>query len=147
MGTSAEEMAAAADLMDRLSIWLRRQVPTKMSSSTVTTLYTLNSDGPLRISDLAVREAVSQPGMTTVVNRLEAAGHAERIADPADGRVALVRITDAGRAVLLERHATRTVALQEQLQRLDESDRAAIAAALPALERLINSTRKEVVRT
>jgi DNA-binding MarR family transcriptional regulator len=140
-------MAAAADLMDRLSIWLRRQVPTKMSSSTVTTLYTLNSDGPLRISDLAVREAVSQPGMTTVVNRLEAAGHAERIADPTDGRVALVRITDAGRAVLAERHAARTVALQEELQRLDESDRAAIAAALPALERLINSTHKEVVRT
>jgi DNA-binding MarR family transcriptional regulator len=147
MGTSAKEMAAAADLMDRLSIWLRRQVPTKMSSSTVTTLYTLNSDGPLRISDLAVREAVSQPGMTTVVNRLEAAGHAERIADPTDGRVALVRITDAGRAVLAERHAARTVALQEELQRLDESDRAAIAAALPALERLINSTHKEVVRT
>jgi DNA-binding MarR family transcriptional regulator len=146
MGTSAKEMAAAADLMDRLSIWLRRQVPTKMSSSTVTTLYTLNSDGPLRISDLAVREAVSQPGMTTVVNRLEAAGHAERIADPTDGRVALVRITDAGRAVLAERHAARTVALQEELQRLDESDRAAIAAALPALERLIKHS-KEVVRT
>jgi DNA-binding MarR family transcriptional regulator len=143
MGTSAEEMAAAADLMDRLSIWLRRQVPTKMSSSTVTTLYTLNSDGPLRISDLAVREAVSQPGMTTVVNRLEALGQAERIADPHDGRVALVRITDAGRAVLLDRHAARTAALQDELQRLDESDRAAIAAALPALERLINSTRRK----
>jgi DNA-binding MarR family transcriptional regulator len=136
-------MAAAADLMDRLSLWLRRQVPTAMSASTITTLYTLNSDGPLRISDLAVREAISQPGMSTVVNRLEAMGHAERVSDPTDGRVALVRITDAGRALLAERHEARTAALQDELQYLDESDRAAIAAALPALERLINTTRRK----
>ena len=68
--------------MDRLSLWLRRQVPTAMSSSTITTLYTLNADGPLRISDLAEREALTQPGMTTLVNRLEAVGQAERVRRP-----------------------------------------------------------------
>jgi DNA-binding MarR family transcriptional regulator len=137
-------MAAVADLMDRLSIWLRRQTPTAMSSSAITTLYTLNADGPLRISDLAVRESVSQPGMTTIVNRLEAAGQAERVADPTDGRAALVRITAAGRAVLAHRHAARVEVLQHELHGLNAADRSALAAALPALERLItNSTRKK----
>jgi DNA-binding MarR family transcriptional regulator len=135
------DLAAVADLMDRLSIWLRRQVPSSMSSSSITTLYTLNSDGPLRISDLAEREALTQPGMTTVINRLEALGHAERVPDPTDGRAALVRITAAGRAVLSERHAVRTEMLQNELHRLDSADQAALAAALPALERLINRDR------
>jgi DNA-binding MarR family transcriptional regulator len=137
-------MTLVADLMDRLSLWLRRQVPSSMSSSAITALYTLSSDGPLRISDLAVREALSQPGMTLVVNRLEAAGHAERVADPTDGRAALVRITDAGRGVLAERHTARTAALQDELDRLDDHDRAALAAALPALERLINRQARKV---
>jgi DNA-binding MarR family transcriptional regulator len=137
-------MAAVAAVMDRLAIWLRRQVPTAMSSSAITTLYTLNSDGPLRISDLAVRESVTQPGMTTIVNRLEAAGQAERVADPTDGRAALVRITAQGRAVLAERHAARVEALQTELERLDGGERAALAAALPALERLIDREREVV---
>jgi DNA-binding MarR family transcriptional regulator len=136
-------MSAVADVMDRLSMWLRRQVPSAVSSSTITTLYTLSSDGPIRISDLAEREALSQPGMTTLVNRLEATGYAERFADPTDGRAALVRITDSGRAVLAERHTARTAALQSELDRLDTADRAALAAALPAIERLIIRHTKE----
>jgi DNA-binding MarR family transcriptional regulator len=141
------DLGAVADVMDRLSIWLRRQVPSAMSSSSITTLYTLNSDGPLRISELAEHEALTQPGMTTVVNRLEALGHAERVPDPTDGRAALVRITTAGRAVLTERHAARTNTLQHELHRLDADDQAALAAALPALERLINRDSTKAVVT
>lgn len=144
MGKPAN-LAAVADVMDRLSIWLRRQVPSAMSSSSITTLYTLNSDGPLRISDLAEREALTQPGMTTVINRLESLGHAERVADPTDGRAALVRITAAGRAVLAERHANRTAMLQHELLRLEPADQAALAAALPALERLITKSATKAV--
>jgi DNA-binding MarR family transcriptional regulator len=138
-------LASVADVMDRLSLWLRRQVPSSMSSSSITTLYTLNADGPLRISELAEREALTQPGATTVVNRLEGLGHAERVPDPTDGRAALVRITAAGRAVLAERHATRTEMLQNELQRLGADDQVALASALPALERLINRDMKAEV--
>jgi DNA-binding MarR family transcriptional regulator len=147
MGRTTGGVVAVADLLDRLAVWLRRQVPNAMSSSAITTLYTLNSDGPLRISDLAGREALSQPGMTIVVNRLEALGQAERVADPSDGRATLVRITDAGRAVLTERHAARVEVLTRELDRLDDTDRAALTAALPALERLIDRhSEKEAVR-
>jgi DNA-binding MarR family transcriptional regulator len=137
-------MATVADVIDRLSMWLRREVPVAFSSSTITTLDSLHARGPMRVSDLAELEALSQPGMTTLVNRLEAAGQAERVADPTDGRAALVRITDAGRAILAQRHATRTERLQDELHHLDADDRAALAAAVPAIQRLIARTKETV---
>lgn len=140
MPTKITETAAVADVLERLLFWLRRQAPSEVSSSTVTTLDSLDAAGPLRISELAQREAISQPGMTTLVNRLEAAGYAERIADATDGRATLVRITTAGRDVLAARHATRVRALQSRLDRLEPADRAALTAALPALSRLITSS-------
>lgn len=128
-----------ADGLDRLIMWGRRQAPSKVSTTTVTTLDTLRTSGPLRISDLAEAEGMTQPGMTALVNRLESAGYAERIADPGDRRVALVRITDGGRAVLADRHQARTQNLLAELGRLDAADRAVLSAALPAIERLIAS--------
>jgi len=135
------DTADLADAIDRLTMWLRRQVPTAVSSSTITTLDALAVHGPLRISDLAEREAISQPGMTSLVNRLEAAGQAERIPDPTDGRAALVRITEAGRALLTQRHAARALVLERELRDLDDADRAALVAAVPAIRRLITPTR------
>jgi DNA-binding MarR family transcriptional regulator len=132
--------ADLADAIDRLTMWLRRQVPTAVSSSTITTLDALAVHGPLRISDLAGREAISQPGMTSLVNRLEAAGQAERVPDPTDGRAALVRITEAGRALLTQRHAARALVLERELRDLDDADRAALVAAVPAIRRLITRT-------
>lgn len=137
-------MAQVADMIDRLSMWLRRRAPAAVSSSAITTLDTLHAAGPLRVSDLAEREALSQPGMTTLVNRLEAAGQAERVADPTDGRAALVRITERGQAVLAERHRVRADLLRAELDRLGPADRSALAAALPALERLITPTLETV---
>jgi DNA-binding MarR family transcriptional regulator len=136
MGRS-RNTAELAEVIDRLTIWLRRQVPTAVSSSTITTLDSLAAEGPLRISDLAEREAISQPGMTSLVNRLEAAGQAERVPDPTDGRAALVRITDSGRELLRQRHASRAQVLEGVLDRLDDTDRTALAAAVPAIRRLI----------
>jgi len=131
-----DPVEAVATTLERLAMWVRRNAPSQLSTSTLTTLDTLASKGALRISQLAEHEAISQPGMTTLVNRLEAAGHAERIDDPTDGRAALVRITEAGRAVLAQRHLTRAAALQTELQHLDARDLSALRAALPAIERL-----------
>jgi DNA-binding MarR family transcriptional regulator len=51
-----------------------------------------------------------------------------------------VRVTDAGRAVLAERTATRTQVLRERLADLDADDQRLLLAALPAIERLIATT-------
>ncbi|HEX7104446.1 MAG TPA: MarR family transcriptional regulator [Acidothermaceae bacterium] len=134
--TRRDTQAVAAGI-DHLVMWARRQAPTQVSTSTITTLDTLHAEGPLRISQLAEREAVSQPGMTTLIDRLEAAGQAERVPDPSDRRATLVRITELGVKVLAARQADRTAALAAELERLDDADRAALIAALPAVRRLV----------
>lgn len=129
-------IAELAEAVERLTTWSRRQTPMVVSSTTITTLDTLQRSGPMRISDLARREGVSQPGMTSLVNRLEAAGRAERITDRTDGRATLVRITDPGRRVLAQRRAARTEVLQDRLRELSPQHRAALLAAAPAMAAL-----------
>jgi DNA-binding MarR family transcriptional regulator len=149
-----KRMQPVAESIEALVLWMRRLAPgavtvgsgatlsrNQVSSSTVTTLDSLATAGPLRISELAEREAISQPGMTTLVNRLERAGYAERVADPSDGRATLVRITKDGRALLAERRANRTAALLVEFDRLDDDDRAALIAALPAVQALITGKK------
>jgi DNA-binding MarR family transcriptional regulator len=131
----AEASALALEL-DRLVLWLRRQVPPTVSSSTVTALDRLAVEGPLRVTELAAREAMTQPGVTLLVKRMTAAGYAQRVPDPTDGRATLVAITDAGRALLAERNAARAAVLHARLAQLDEEDRRLLTAALPALARL-----------
>jgi DNA-binding MarR family transcriptional regulator len=125
-----------AEGLEGLAIWLRRLAPNTVSTSTMTTLGTLDVFGPLRVSELAAREALTQPGMTVLINRLEASGWAERYADPTDGRAALVRITAEGRRIVAERRAQRRDAVLAALEHLDPDARAALIAALPAIEAL-----------
>jgi len=130
------EVRALAASIERLTLWLRRQSPQTVSSSTITALDRLAAEGPLRVSDLAEREAMTQPGVTMLVHRMAESGYAERVPDPTDGRAALVRITDAGRAVLAERLAIRSEVLRNRLAQLSDDDQRALLDALPALERL-----------
>lgn len=51
----------------------------------------------MRIRDLLL---VHGSSVTYLVDRLEEAGRVERVADPGDGRVSLVRLTDEGRRVI-----------------------------------------------
>jgi DNA-binding MarR family transcriptional regulator len=132
--TDRDRLAAS---FERLFATLRRLNPSQeISLTAASTLRTLERDGPHRISDLAAREGVSQPAMTQLVGRLERDGQVERGADPADGRAVLVRVTAAGRALLRRRRERRADRLHELVEALSAEDRAAILAALPALDRL-----------
>jgi DNA-binding MarR family transcriptional regulator len=107
-----------------------------ISLTAASTLRTLERYGPQRLSELAAKEGVSQPAMTQLVSRLERTGLAQRCTDPADGRVVVVRIADPGRELLLARHEARAQKLHDLMSSLEPADRAAIIAALPALDRL-----------
>jgi DNA-binding MarR family transcriptional regulator len=129
--------ALIASGFERLYEGLRRLSPRDgLSLTTASTLRRLARSGPQRLCDLSGPEGVSQPAMTQLVTRLEREGLAERGGDPADGRVVVVSITEAGRATVERRRARHHEALAERLERLPAADRAAILAALPAMERL-----------
>jgi DNA-binding MarR family transcriptional regulator len=116
---------------------LRRALPVDdLSLTAASTLHRLDVDGPRRLTELAGAEGVTQPAMTQLVSRLERLGLARRRADPQDGRVVLVQITQRGREVMRRRREVRTQRVTELMASLDDDDRAAITAALPALHRL-----------
>ena len=133
--STADQLAIAHEL-ERVSLWARRGMPARMSSTSITTLDSLEYSGPMRITDLAELQGVTQPGMTTLVNRLAAEGYAERFPDPTDGRATLVRITPAGRQVLTERHAARSAAISAAISRLPAEHQQALSAAAEALHAL-----------
>lgn len=64
-----------------------------------------HADGGLRMSDIADRLILSRGGTTKVIDRLEALGYVERVADPQDRRATLVEITDTGQAAMAEARA------------------------------------------
>jgi DNA-binding MarR family transcriptional regulator len=107
-----------------------------MSRTASATLSTLAAEGPCRLTALAARERVTQPAMSQVVDRLASAGLVRRQADPSDGRVVLIGITDEGRAVRERRRAERAERLAVLLAQLAPEHQAGIAAALPALDAL-----------
>lgn len=119
-----------------LSVGRRIDIGSSLSRTAAYTLATLDALGPSRVTDLAEREAVSQPAMTGLVQRLQASGHVRRDADPADGRSVLVGLTDAGRALVAERRLAYADAVARLVDRLDADEQQALQQALPALRRL-----------
>jgi DNA-binding MarR family transcriptional regulator len=131
------DLVTLATHLERVVSLIRRLSPPGMSLTTASTMRALEQDGPSRLSDLAAREGVTQPAMTQLVTRLERDGYAERGGDPDDARVVRVRLTPRGANVLRERRETRARQLGDMLARLSTDEIEAIAAAMPALDRLI----------
>jgi DNA-binding MarR family transcriptional regulator len=79
--------------------------------------------------------------MTELIGRLQEAGLVRRETDPEDGRVVQVQLTEQGRNMLARRRAVRAERLAVILDRISAADRAALAAALPAIDALASAQR------
>jgi DNA-binding MarR family transcriptional regulator len=128
-GIVGEALSALASLAVR-----RRN--RELSLTAESTLATLERTGPQRLTDLARSEGVTQPSMTSVVSQLQDLGFAERLRDPADGRVVRVAITQAGRRYLTAARRAGTAVFTALIGKLTEQETAALRAAVPALRRL-----------
>ena len=136
---SGTELASELDRrVAGLTRLLRGQTGAGLSVTALSTLRRVEAGEACRITELAAAEQVAQPSMTALVGRLEGRGLVRREADPADRRAVRVAITDAGREQLAAVRATRADLLAARIDRLDESERAALAAALPALDSLLS---------
>jgi DNA-binding MarR family transcriptional regulator len=147
--SSSHEPAAESALAGKVAVALERlfgvfrslSPADGLSLTAAATLATLERSGPCRLTWLAAREGVTQPAMTQLITRLQDAGLVDRAADPADGRVAQIGLTDDGRATLARRRAVRADRLAELLAGLTPGERDALAAAVPALGALANARR------
>jgi DNA-binding MarR family transcriptional regulator len=116
---------------------LRQQVDSPLSPTLHSALVTILNHGPLTPSELADRERVQRPTATKVIGRLEDAGLVLRTAAPGDGRSALIAVSDAGRALLVEIRTRKDAYLAQRLRRLPAEDRETLARAAELLEELL----------
>jgi len=79
--------------------------------------YLDRASGRLRIGELheLMRVRYSQPGLSRLVQRMEADGLLTRSIDPADRRATMLRVTSAGRKRYRTAHAVYEGALEDHL--------------------------------
>ncbi len=123
------------------TIFIRLPSVEKLSFTTLSVLHTLSRKGPMRLTELTATEQMTQPAITQMVRRLEGDGMLERRTDPHDARAVLIQLTTRGAQVIATRHAARVERLTTLLAHLSPEERAAIAAALPALAHAIELER------
>ncbi len=112
-----------------------------LSASAAFAVNRVCREGPIRLTTLAAKEGVSQPSMTQLIQRLERQGLVTRLADPEDGRAALIGITRSGQMLLDDRKRIRRERLAELMATLTSEEQSALwlsaRVASPVLRRLV----------
>ena len=104
-------------------------------------------DGPRRITELANSEALAQPTITNLVDRLERLGLVTRGRSEADGRLVIVTITADGReAIAAVRNQVRSL-MRETVAGLTDDELAVLIRASETLEKMIESLQSRRSRS
>ncbi|MDL9978383.1 MarR family winged helix-turn-helix transcriptional regulator [Microbacterium sp. ASV49] len=107
-----------------------------LTQGQLSALSTIVRRGPLRPGDIARIESTAPPTVTRLVAELERLGLVERVPDAADRRSLFVHGTVLGEQAILRARAERADRIGALMASLDDQQRAAIAAALSALEQM-----------
>ncbi len=108
----------------------------EISRTEVGVLATL-SEGPRRITQLAMTEALAQPTVTQLIDKLEGRELVSRSRSQADGRVVLVEITTAGAAALEDVRTLIRANMREALADLPDAELTELAHAADTMGSLI----------
>jgi DNA-binding MarR family transcriptional regulator len=90
----------------------------------------------IRVNNAAADLGVASNSVSTLVKNLTRAGLVERASDPADGRVAQLRLTPLAKEWVARVGTAREGVLHRAIDTLDPADRATLEAALPTLTQL-----------
>ncbi|MGK5741688.1 MarR family winged helix-turn-helix transcriptional regulator [Micromonospora sp. URMC 103] len=137
-GEGTARLGAVVSDLHRL---MRRSVNQRANRSAlpdaqVELLLVIRAQPGVSVKEAAGRLRTAPNTVSTLVRDLAAVGLLERERDPADGRVVRLRLTEAARDRMADYDRRRTELLTEALSRLDPDARAAVAAAVPHLDRL-----------
>jgi DNA-binding MarR family transcriptional regulator len=123
--------------VSRLARRVRQHADPGLTPSQLSALTTVARWGPLRPSELARRERISRSTLTRLIDRLERIGSIERLADPADGRSALIAVSEQGAEMLESSQRRADAYLSRQIDALTPDEQALLAASVRVLERLL----------
>ena len=120
----------------RLTRLLMRSGAHKLSRTEIGVLSTL-SDGPRRITELAQTEALAQPTVTQLIDKLEGRALVARARSGEDARVVLVEVTPAGTEVFEEVRGEIRGNMREALADLPDAELTELVHAAETLGGLI----------
>ena len=139
---TAALQALAQDFREALrhSVYLVRRLDAdgELSAAQLSTLKMLLHDG-VRVGEIARNLGVKVPSATEQIIKLEKSGLVRRDPDPHDSRAVRVVLTTEGRAAVDSANERRNAVMADILVTLSDSERQALAAALPVIEK-INGT-------
>jgi DNA-binding MarR family transcriptional regulator len=143
--TFPEELAAALVGVQRL---IRRRLRGQMTvprlrGAEVELLRLVETRPGIGISEAARELCLASNSVSTLVNQLARDGYLVRETDPADRRAARLQLSAAAEARLSDWRERRAALVRGQVARLDEADRDALRAAIPALRRLAVNLHEE----
>ncbi|MER6463224.1 MarR family transcriptional regulator [Streptomyces sp. NPDC048409] len=143
--TFPEELADALVGIQRL---IRRRLRRglerpRLRGAEVELLRLVESRPGIGISEAAKELYLAGNSVSTLVNQLVKEGFLLRETDPADRRAARLLLTGAAEKRLADWQRRRADLVVSSVSRLDEADRAALEAALPALRKLAVTLHEE----
>ncbi|MEU2930827.1 MarR family transcriptional regulator [Streptomyces sp. NPDC007251] len=143
--TFSEELADALVRIQRL---IRRRLRggtsgPRLRGAEVELLRLVESRPGIGVSDAARALHLASNSVSTLVNQLVRDGYLLRETDPADRRAARLRLTGAAEKRLGDWQRRRAELVGRHVSRLDDTDREALRAALPALRKLAAGLHEE----
>lgn len=149
---SAETLAEQAETLFRAFRAVRRRVLarplglTSLPGSHLELLNLVRRQPGIRTGEAARTLRLASNTVSTLAHHLGEAGLLERRRDTSDGRGVQLYLAPAAAAELADWRDQRLGLLARALAELDPKDRADIAAALPALDRLVTTVRHQAQR-
>ncbi|MFI5977633.1 MarR family winged helix-turn-helix transcriptional regulator [Streptomyces sp. NPDC051452] len=141
-----------ADALVRIQRLIRRRLRggltgPRLRGAEVELLRLVESRPGIGISEAARELHLAGNSVSTLVNQLARDGYLLRETDPADRRAARLLLTDAAVGRLADWQRRRAELFGRHVARLDDTDREALRAALPALRRLALTLHEEAEET
>jgi DNA-binding MarR family transcriptional regulator len=130
------------DVVTRLRRALRTSIRTEypweaLPMAQIELMQALSDRSPARVGDLATRQRLSTSTVSGLIGQLMTAGLVVRGTHADDRRVAVVELTEAGRRQLADWQFAHQRRIGAALERLEVPEQEAVAAALPALAKLV----------
>jgi len=135
--TVADLTLAVGQLLRRLR---SEANPSELNLSQTGALARLERGGPMTTADLARAESMTPQSMGSVLASLEQEGMVERQPHPTDGRQVLLTLTEKGLEERRRRHIAKHDWLKAAAAKLDRGELRALAAAIPLIRRLGESS-------
>ena len=110
-------IGASRDLVGRMAKVMA------MNANDMTAISLLTDDGPMGAAELADRLGIRSASATVLIDRLERAGHVERVRDAADRRRVTLTATGSARAAALEAWLPSILAIDEVCRALTGTEK------------------------